>query len=377
MGSACCASSGNSEKVDNNDRRKPTAPVGEADKNEKSVGILYKGADVGQDTNDSNEKRLINDDKLKEDTFKAQGDDGYDKLKQKHSLTKKSQPDRDEYQLVKSFLAKKGYTLDASIGAGNYAEVFKAFNNSQKPVAVKVIDLKRATHHYRVDFLPAEVKLLSAIKHKNIIKMYEISQSANKVYMIMEFAPNGTLADWLKNKGSFSELTAHQMFVQILDAIHHMHSQHIAHRDLKLENILLTQKLNPKISDFSYAVEVPNKDFKSTTFCGSLPYFSPELLQKFPHNPLISDIWSLGVCFFIMLNDGLPFPLGDDRTMLRKQLAKEWRFRSKVSAKLSTDLLSFIKKMLEPNIKLRATSAQLMVDPWIQNFSPKVTDKNV
>ena len=182
--------------------------------------------------------------------------------------------------------------------------------------------------------------------------------------MIMEFAQNGTLTDWLKDRGTFTEVTAHLMFTQILAAIDHMHSKRIAHRDLKLENILLTQNFNPKISDFSYAIKYGPDDPKSTSFCGSLPYFSPELLQRQPYDPMISDIWSLGVCFYIMLNDGLPFKLGDDKLMLKKQLTKDWKFKSKVEGKLSEELKTIVRKMLEPEPSLRITAEQLKNDNW-------------
>ena len=147
-----------------------------------------------------------------------------------------------EYRIVKQFLKSKNYELICSIGSGNYAEVYKAYDETHKKhVAVKVIQLAKANARYRKKFLPMEVEILKECKHPNIIKMYEMNQTNNKVYMIMEFAANGPLADWLKNRGALTESTAHPIFTKILEAIHHMHSRNIAHRDLKLENILITR----------------------------------------------------------------------------------------------------------------------------------------
>jgi serine/threonine protein kinase len=183
----------------------------------------------------------------------------------------------------------------------------------------------------------------------------------------MELAAKGTIADWLRDKGSFSEGMAWAMFKEVLEALHYIHSLLIAHRDIKLENILLTSKFHPKLSDFSYAIIFEGKSKLSETFCGSLPYFSPEILQRKPYNPLISDVWSLGVCLFITLNDSLPFKIGDDKVMLNKQLSHDWHFRTKVEAKLSQELKLMVSKMLEPDVRKRATTDMLMKDQWIRN----------
>ena len=292
------------------------------------------------------------------------------KAKLEAKKLKSSQQLSKEFQTVKNFLDKKGYDLIQSIGSGSYAEVYKAFHrNNKKTVAVKVIDLRKTEEHYRCNFLPNEVAVMKTCKHFNIIKIYQLIQTQNRVIMVMEFAPRGTMADWLKESGILKETTAHMVFTQIVDAIHCLHSNRIAHRDLKLENILLTQNYDPKISDFSYATMFgPNDPPLSTLFCGSLPYFSPEILLRKPHNPLISDIWSLGVCFYIILNDCLPFRVGDDRQMVAKQLDRDWKFRSHVAQRLTQPLKSMIKRMLEPDVQLRVTAQQLKDDPWIKEF---------
>ena len=87
--------------------------------------------------------------------------------------------------------------------------------------------------------------------------------------------------------------------------------------------------MQPKISDFSFAVKVGPNNPINTTHCGSLPYFSPELLQTQPYNPLISDIWSLGVCFYIMLNDGLPFKLGRRQTYVKTTVRPRLEIQNK------------------------------------------------
>jgi serine kinase len=366
----------------------PISPSVEKSANEKSgkstvskkskKGPLFK-SDI--DDTETEEKKLIEDEKLEKEMKHAVkgGESAYGKvIPKKGAGKKKSLPainynqsglvdkESKEFQLVKEFLAAREHQLIDSIGSGNYAEVYKAFcSEKQRYVAVKVIDLKKANENYRVNFLPREIDILRRLKHPGIIKIYEISQTANKIFIIMEFAANGTIADWLRDKGSFSEETAWEMCTRILESLHYLHSMGIAHRDLKLENILITEKRYPKLSDFSYAIIVDEKNLLSQTFCGSLPYFSPEIMQRKPYNPLISDVWSLGVCFYVMLNDGLPFKINDERAMLNSQLASNWDFKKRVEAKLSPKVKAMVRKMLDPDTSRRATTQSLMKDQWI------------
>ena len=385
MGSLCCCRQKEEKKsVSKNNVQKNGSQKSGYETDMRTPPTVKTSTAYKSDDSPPTDKKLISDERLKEESktsFKG-GESGYVKQKKKIQKLKTKSLDGSQYntkglvdersqefRIVKAFLDRKGYDLITSIGSGNYAEVYKAVKKKNpKLVAVKVIDLMKANENYRSNFLQSEIDVLQVCKHTNIIKMYEICQTNKRVFMIMEFAPNGTLTDWLKERGAFAESTAHLMFTQILSAIHHMHSRRIAHRDLKLENILLTQNFNPKISDFSYALKFGPNDPKSTSFCGSLPYFSPELLMRQPYNPLISDIWSLGVCFYIMLNDGLPFKLGDDKLMLKKQLTKDWKFKTKVDVKLTEGLKSMIRKMLEPNVDLRITAEQLMNEDWIKNY---------
>lgn len=347
---------------------------------------MYKLKSMG--TSEDDPTKQIDEEKMKEaakQSFRG-GESAYvkekKKLKRKNELksiaenqyNKKGLIDdkSQEFQAVREFLATKKYELISSIGSGSYAEVYKAWaTDHNRAVAVKVITLVKTRDNYRLNHLQKEVVVLQLCKHQNIIKIYELAQTKKRIFIIMEFASKGTLTDYLRDNGAFPEEIAHRMFPQIMNAIHHMHRQYIAHRDLKLENILITAKNIPKLSDFSYSIIFKPGSPLCTEHCGSLPYFPPELLQKRPYNPLKSDIWSLGVCFYIMLNDGLPFKLGDDRLMLHKQLTKDWKFRNKVEPKLSEDLKQIVKKMLEPDPKKRITSDQLIHLEWFKRSHHK------
>ena len=254
------------------------------------------------------------------------------------------------------------------LGSGCYADVYKVYVNSiQKEVALKIIDEKKTSSHYQKFFLNNEIRFLKQIskkKHKNIIKTYEVLSFCGKVMIVMELAPNGSTADLLIKYGTLNEKTAHQMFVQILDGVEWLHSLMIGHRDLKLENILLSAKNNPKISDFSFTIIVDPKNPLSDQYCGTFPYMAPEILEQSKYNPLCSDIWALGVCFFILLNDGLPFGVKDEVAMVDNQKNKAFKHRTNVQ--LSPQLKQLIADMLEPNVKFRPDAKKLKNYSWFK-----------
>ena len=318
---------------------------------------------------DLTDKRLISEDNVKQEiqkSFKG-GNSSYGSIKRRQM---KNVIEKEEHRIVTKFLRQIKCDLIGICGSGQYADVFHIrHKEKRRDLALKVMDIGKVDQNYLNNFLPKELKILREMpKHQNLIRIYLIKEVERRIFIVMEFASKGTLTDWIKQNGAMTERVAQVVFPQILNGVDALHSINIAHRDLKLENILMTKSSNPKITDFSYAIDVdPNKPL-SAQYCGSLPYFSPEILQRQPHNPLLSDIWSIGVCFYILLNDGLPFKLGDDSVMLQKQLDKDWKFRKNIEPNLSEDIKHIIKSLLEPKPELRPTTAILKSKNWFKNF---------
>lgn len=136
----------------------------------------------------------------------------------------------------------------------------------------------------------------------------------------MEYAQYGSLYDLMIAKHVLDESEAFTYFHQLAKALEFCHSKRIAHRDLKLENLLLSEGNHLKIGDFGFARYFNSDDQTtfSSTFCGSNAYISPEILHQRPYNPLAADIWACGVVLFVMVFGDLPF---DDSGSIR-QLAK-------------------------------------------------------
>lgn len=126
----------------------------------------------------------------------------------------------------------------------------------------------------------------------------------------MEFTPHGSLLDLMAVKHVLNEHEASNYFRQLISALDFCHSKFIAHRDLKLENLLVFWENRLKIGDFGFSRYFNTNDSSTTfskTFCGSDAYISPEILHQKPYNPLLADIWACGVILFAMVYGRLPF----------------------------------------------------------------------
>ena len=124
----------------------------------------------------------------------------------------------------------------------------------------------------------------------------------------MEYAGNISLHSYLKGKVGkrIDEHCAKKIFYQIVEAIQYCHAQNIVHRDIKLENIILDDKLNVKIIDFGFSIIIP-KNKKLNVFCGTPSYMAPEILSKEFYSGFLADVWALGIVLFIMLCGNFPF----------------------------------------------------------------------
>jgi len=142
----------------------------------------------------------------------------------------------------------------------------------------------------------------------------------------------------------------------------------IAHRDIKCENILLTANYNVKLADFGFArymIDSRGKRVLSDTYCGSLSYVAPEVLRAYPYNPKISDIWSLGVILYILLNKAMPFDEDNLKRLYELQTARKWKFRSKVKDRITDSVKKLVNNMLEPDVSKRWRLDQIVQSEWI------------
>ncbi|KAG8331404.1 testis-specific serine/threonine-protein kinase 3-like [Homalodisca vitripennis] len=278
-------------------------------------------------------------------------------------------------QQKQSVLESHGYSLGKIIGTGSYATVKLARSERhQEYVAVKIVSKFQAPTDYLTRFLPREIEVVKGLRHQNLIRFLQAVETTHRVYIIMEYAENGSLLDIIRKDTYIEEEPrAKNWFSQLRDALEYCHEHGVVHRDVKCENLLMNNKYDLKLSDFGFARGhmKPRSDgipILSETFCGSYAYASPEILKGVPYDPTLSDVWSMGVVLFAMVFGKLPFDDTNYNKLVR-QVQSKLKFPSDPA--VSEQCKSLIGKLIAP-LRIRAKVAQIAKDPWVSS-KPQVT----
>ncbi|XP_044135205.1 testis-specific serine/threonine-protein kinase 6 [Bufo gargarizans] len=264
---------------------------------------------------------------------------------------------------VDLLLQDLGYNTLSTIGEGSYSKVKMATSRKyQCKVAIKVIDKRKIPAEYTMKFLARELDILRKVRHPNVITAFEFIEISNGLHFIVMELCVTDLLQLVQTTGLLPSEKARSLFKQITKAIKYLHEHHVAHRDLKCENILITSDDKAKITDFSFGIMFPNGSNLSTTYCGSAAYASPEVLLSIPYDPRKYDIWSLGVILYIMATGKMPF----DETNLNalpkiQQVGVTFPEAIEVDAKCK----SLIKEILQYNPNDRPDIFTLIKQEWL------------
>uniref|UniRef100_A0A914C460 Protein kinase domain-containing protein n=1 Tax=Acrobeloides nanus TaxID=290746 RepID=A0A914C460_9BILA len=213
---------------------------------------------------------------------------------------------------------KHRFEITKRLGSGTYGKVSLAFDHkTEREVAVKLIKKSAIENKQDLIRIRREIRIMSALKHPNIIQIYEVFENKDKIILVMEYASGGELYDHVSKHGSLPESEARRIFRQITSAVLYCHKHKVAHRDLKLENILLDIDSNAKIADFGLSNYFNEKTFLST-FCGSPLYASPEIINGTPYKGPEVDCWSLGILLYTLVYGSMPFDGRDFNRMVRQ-----------------------------------------------------------
>ncbi|KAL1452211.1 hypothetical protein WDU94_006507 [Cyamophila willieti] len=222
-----------------------------------------------------------------------------------------------------STLQEAGFRLGKTIGVGSYSCVRLAYNlktniSKNQLVACKIINKEKASEKFLSRFLPRELNILKTLNHPHIIKVINMFTLGPRLFVFMNYCSHGDLLDYIRDHGHFKEDNAKLLFRQLVDALKYLHSHHIAHRDLKCENILLGGKGDTlTLTDFGFSrYFFSGRSELSTTFCGSAAYAAPEIIEGIAYDPLFGDIWSLGCVLFIMITASMPYDDSNIPTMV-------------------------------------------------------------
>jgi serine/threonine protein kinase len=179
------------------------------------------------------------------------------------------------------------YQVQAAVGSGGMGEVYRARDiRLGRIVAIKVISDRREQDGKRRRRLLQEARTASGLNHPNICTIYEVGESANISYIVMEYVAGRTLTE-LRGSHGLPVPEVIRYAIQIADALTHAHDHGVVHRDLKSDNIVVTEDGRAKILDFGLAERlsgeldqstISDSGFSDQKLAGTLPYMAPEVL---------------------------------------------------------------------------------------------------
>lgn len=254
------------------------------------------------------------------------------------------------------------YILTEIIGSGGFSVVYKAQNDSTgETVAIKVVKKSSLSDELDQIHLQRELDTMAHLRHDNIVALHDFFADQDHFFLVLDFCQGGSLMDVLINAQKFREHIVASIFKQIVSGINFCHARDVAHRDLKPQNILVTDFPSIKITDFGLC-GYAQRDEKMQTFCGSPCYTAPECLSRTKYDGKLADVWSLGVILYELVTCEHPWPVQNTAKMI--QLIQKAQYT--IPAWVTPALADLIKSMMRLNPRERPTCEAILAHPWLK-----------
>ena len=298
------------------------------------------------------------------------------------------------------------YYLIEEIGSGASSKVYLAVDDRKDElVAIKAIPMQNLKKDNGEINLQRETKILHKLKHNNIVKIKDFLKTQKNNYVIIEYCNGGSLGDYKKfyekkTKTTLNELFIQKIMRQIADGLEYMHSQHIVHRDIKLDNILLNFNKYPnyiikgnfpqkvkyeditlndsftlKIADLGYSKDLEGSN-EGSTILGTPMHMSPDMIQNYIGNEnkkynTSVDLWSLGTITYLLLTGKPPFIGKNFNEIFKNIMDGKYTLPSSITA--SIEIITFINGLLQYYPEKRLNWEQIKNHPFltknIENFT--------
>lgn len=262
------------------------------------------------------------------------------------------------------------YEFDRHLGSGSFGLVREAINKATKErVAIKTVWKSNIPDQ---DFLRKEIEILLSLDHKYIIKCHEVYEDITCVNFVFELIKGGELFDFIinSNSGKLDQKLAMDIFMQMIDAVHYMHSEGFVHRDIKPENFLIhtiNNKYEIKLIDFGFATDFKQGE-KLTAKVGSINYVAPEMLLDDGFYDYKVDIWAIGICLYNMLAGKQPFADEDIEALTMKIKNDPVKFEYPQFNTVDSNIKKIIEKILIKTPDDRPSAGEIKINPWISKF---------
>lgn len=255
----------------------------------------------------------------------------------------------------------KRYEILERIGAGGMADVYKGKDHKlNRYIAVKVLKSDYRNDQVFIQKFLSEAQAAAGLLHPNVVNVYDVGQDRGLYYMVMELVEGITLKDYIEKKGQLSVKETISISIQMVTGIQGAHNQHIIHRDIKPQNIMISKDGKVKVTDFGIARATTSTKTISTNVMGSVHYTSPEQARGGIVDER-SDIYSAGITMYEMITGHVPFDGDSTVTVAIKHLKEEMPLPSEEVPDIPYSLECIILKCTQKDPAKRYQNCQELI----------------
>jgi len=255
------------------------------------------------------------------------------------------------------------YTFQKCLSSGRSGSVMVAYNACSIPVVIKSMN----KNSVRQDWVDNEVKAGLLLRNKSLVKFRDYFQDETHNYIVLDMVKGDDMWQFMQNRAwqPLTEKETKPIFKQIVKSIEYCHQMGVAHKDIKLENVMIDKKGKTTLIDFGFC-EFASFVKLSTRYDGTLDYMPPEELLRHPFSPYKADVFALGVLLFILLTGFFPFELKKRCRQMSKGIKPQVDWKMDGLPSLSESVRDLLEKMLEPASDKRIDLQTLTNHPWMK-----------
>ena len=254
------------------------------------------------------------------------------------------------------------YIKGKLLGKGGFAKCYELIcKENNKVFAAKMISRSSISTERQRQKLLSEIKIHKSLHHQHIVSFEHVFEDNTNVYILLELCQNQTLNELFERRKKLTEIEVQCYMIHLIKALKYLHSHRVIHRDLKLGNLFLNDKMELKVGDFGLATKLDFEGERKKTVCGTPNYIAPEVLYATGHSYEV-DIWAIGVIIYTLLIGKPPFETKEVKTTYNKIKKAEFSFPP--NCKISLAAKNLIKKILILDPKKRPSLKEILEDDF-------------
>ncbi len=261
------------------------------------------------------------------------------------------------------YMLNDRYEILEQVGSGGMSIVYKGKDTKLgRFVAIKVLREEFCLDDSFVGKFKVEAQSAASLSHNNIVNIYDVGNEGRTHYIVMEYLEGETLKEYIRNRGRLPEPEILKVALAIANALEHAHNNHIIHRDIKPQNIMLTNDGKVKVTDFGIARIASDKTIDCPeNASGSVYYIAPEQARG-GYQDNKSDIYSLGITMYEMSTGTVPFTGDNAVNVALKQIHDEMPMPTEFNDNLSANIETIIVKATQKKTTQRYQTAKELVE---------------